>query len=131
MKNRRYFDVLATATVLALCWQLTNRVSAQTATNAPDLASPKTQYQQVLDHSQRVLDDTDAQSKQAEELLAQQEARAKQYTKLLAEQEVRTKRADELLDRQAKDLDRYEKILATWENQQRQYQSYLDSLGKK
>ena len=35
------------------------------------------------------------------------------------------------MDRQDADIARYERILATWERQQAQYQKYLDGLAHK
>ena len=40
-------------------------------------------------------------------------------------------KGEELLKRQQDDIARYEKILATWERQQTQYQRYLDTLPAK
>ena len=39
--------------------------------------------------------------------------------------------AEAMIKRQEHNLDRFDKILATWERQQAQYQRYLDSLSQK
>ncbi len=57
-----------------------------------------------------------------DQLQAQKESHERAVA-LLATQE-------ELMKRQQVDLDRYEKILDTWERQQKEYQQYLDKLDK-
>jgi len=37
---------------------------------------------------------------------------------------------EQLIKRQQDDFARFEKVLETWESQQKQYQKYLDSLSK-
>ena len=48
----------------------------------------------------------------------------KKYLELMAKNEA-------MIKRQEHNLDRFDKILATWERQQAQYQRYLDSLSQK
>ena len=44
--------------------------------------------------------------------------------------QVRFAKGEQLMTRQEADFARFEKILDTWEQQQKQYQKYLDSLAK-
>ena len=73
---------------------------------------------------QRMLDEQDARFKRGDELLRAQEEAHKRALILFTKQEGHIKRQEEYLNR-------YQNILETWERQQRQYQKYLDSLGKK
>ena len=61
---------------------------------------------------------------QLQQMLNDQEAILKRSASLLTVQE-------EFMKRQDIAFKRYEKILETWEQQQQQYQRYLDSLAKK
>jgi predicted GIY-YIG superfamily endonuclease len=69
---------------------------------------------------------SDSQERAAR-LQAQQDAYDKRAKRTEDEQQL----AEALLKRQEDSLTRFEKILDTWERQQKQYQTYLDSLGKK
>jgi uncharacterized protein len=50
------------------------------------------------------------------------------YMKVLDEAEQTHARNLKMMDQQQTELDRFDKVLSTWEHQQKQYQSYLDSL---
>jgi hypothetical protein len=69
----------------------------------------QTNYDDQLKQQKAQLDAYDAQSKRADALMTTQE---------------------QLMKRQQDDFARFEKILDTWELQQKQYQKYLDSLQK-
>jgi len=80
---------------------------------------------------------TPAQPSDAQQAAAEQQARIDQYNQLVRQQEDRARRTESLLERQEKLMDnqekafaRFEKILDTWEQQQKQYQTYLESLKK-
>jgi multidrug efflux pump subunit AcrA (membrane-fusion protein) len=76
------------------------------------------------DDYRRLLDQQEASLKRADALMQAQEETHKQVVRMYTKME-------ELLKRQEEGVKRYEKILETWERQQQQYQTYLDSLGKK
>ena|SRR3989442_15949518 len=80
-------------------------------------------YDDQVKRQQAQLDAYDKQSKHAEEQLQAQADMQKRADALLVVQE-------QLLKRQQEDFARFEKILDTWEGQQKQYQRYLDSLTK-
>lgn len=63
------------------------------------------------------------QTKKAEALLKAQEEQHKKAAEMMAKQEI-------LLKQQEDSMARWAKILTTWERQQEQYQTYLDSLKK-
>lgn len=69
------------------------------------------------------LDAYDEQVKRVDDQLRVQQAMHQRADALLTTQE-------QMITRQQDDLIRFEKILATWETQQKQYQKYLDSLPK-
>ncbi len=73
---------------------------------------------------QKLLDEQADRAKRAEIILKEQEAQHKRIEALVAQQE-------DFLKRQLEAFKRFEKILDTWEAQQRQYQRYLDTLPKK
>ena len=95
--------------LFALCCVLTacNRTAGISSASAPLQAQKD--YDEQLKRQQAQLDAYDQQAKRAEELLVTQE----QFVK-----------------RQLEAFARFEKILDTWESQQKQYQKYLDSLPK-
>ena len=55
----------------------------------------------------------------------------KRYEASMKVQEEADKRAAALMTREEELTGRYEKVLATWERQQQEYQRYLDTLPKK
>jgi len=93
----------------ALCCMLT--ACDRTGGISPASVSPQAQndYDEQVKRQQAQLDAYDRQTKRAEDLITTQE----QFTK-----------------RQLEAFARFEKILDTWESQQKQYQKYLDSLPK-
>jgi hypothetical protein len=71
-----------------------------------------------------------ARAKRSEALLAAQEQRSKQYHDYFQKVAEHQKRYDAILAKQEEDIARFGKILDTWDRQQREYQTYLDSLKK-
>jgi hypothetical protein len=97
---------------------------SDTSTQAPGAtASPIKSYEDQIKQQQAQLDAYDKHSKHVEEQLRAQADMQTRADALLAKQE-------EMLKRQQDDFVRFEKILETWESQQKQYQKYLDSLLK-
>ena len=68
--------------------------------------------------------EAEQQAKRSYALITAQEETLKRYQVLLTAQE-------QSIKRQQDDIDRFERILTMWESEQKQYQLYLDSLGKK
>ena len=81
--------------------------------------------------SARRTSDYDARAKRSEALLTSGEQREQQYRDYFRGLEEDRKRNDALRDKTEELNARFEKILATWERQQREYQVYLDSLKEK
>ena len=90
------------------------------------------------DNSTTAIPNSTAQAwKNYDEQLKQQQEMRKRDEALVTAAEDQHKRAGALLttqeqamQRQLDDMARFEKILDTWESQQKQYQKYLDSLPK-
>jgi len=119
---------------LAAC----DRHSDASASTSGASASQMKEYNEQVKRQQAQLDAYDRQSKSADEQIRVRSNLQARADELLRSQEDTHKRADaimvvqeQMLKRQQDDLARYEKILETWERQQKQYQTYLDSLGKK
>ena len=95
--------------LFALCCMLT--ACDHTGGIASASVSPQAQndYNERVKRQQAQLDAYDKQAKRAEDLIAAQE---------------------QFMKRQLEAFARFEKILDTWESQQKQYQKYLDSLPK-
>lgn len=111
---KRIVCILTGAAVIAAAfWFLSAAYAgAQTATNETSDA----QYQHALaEQAER--------SKHSAELLKSQDALHQRAEVLIGKQE-------QMMTRQEADFARFEKILDTWEQQQKQYQRYLDSLTK-
>jgi hypothetical protein len=128
MQKYRKTAVTISLAIVAAVWFVLH-ANAQTA---PEAASPTAQREQQY---QRLLDDGADHSKQAEVLLKEQEAELKQQEAVHKADRKRVEamlgEQENLLARQAKYVTRYEKILDTWESQQKEYQRYLDTLPKK
>ena len=124
---------LQIVSVLALCGLFT----ACNRSGDSSSASLK-EYDEQLKQQLARHDAYEKQAKLAEEQLKAQAEMQKQGDDLLRAQQEMHKRAEALLESQAQfvkreqdDIARFERILETWEHQQKQYQKYLDSLDKK
>jgi HSP90 family molecular chaperone len=95
--------------------QSTSKEPARTPTQQTD-AQRAAEQQERVDHYNQLVRDQ-------QQLLREQEDRAKRVESLLERQE-------QLMTKQEAAFTRFEKILDTWEQQQKQYQKYLDSLKK-
>jgi membrane-bound lytic murein transglycosylase len=94
--------------------------------NSAATASDSANAQAWKDYNDSVKEQKEVYDRQAKSAAEQLQAQAdlqKKAEALMTTQE-------QLLKRQQDAYDRFEKILATWESQQKQYQKYLDSLPK-
>ena len=133
MKTRHLKIPAIVLGLIAALWSA-NHATAQTTTTTSEhpLEQQQAEYEKRLaqyEHDatnnaaqyQQMMDVQADRGKHAEALLHEEEEMHQRLVVLLGEQE-------QLVKRRQTDTDRYEKILATWERQQQQYQKYLDSL---
>jgi hypothetical protein len=125
--------------LFVLCCTLSGCDRRVEATNPTTTTTPSLTQgsDEQIKRQQAQLDAYDRQSKHAEEQLHAQADMQKRADDILRAQEDMHKRSvavlaaqEQLLKRQQDDFTRWEKILGTWEGQQKQYQKYLDSLSK-
>jgi hypothetical protein len=95
--------------LFTLCCMLTACDRTGGVSSASALLQAQKDYDEQVKRQQAQLDAYDQQNKRGEALLVTQE---------------------QLMKRQLDAFARFEKILDTWESQQKQYQKYLDSLAK-
>jgi hypothetical protein len=117
MKRFLYPIAALTIATTAFCFLCLLRIDAQPVPKAPAL--------------------TPAQQTETQQAAAEQQERIQRYNQLVHDKEDQAKRVESLLERQEQLMTkqeaafgRFEKILDTWEQQQKQYQQYLDSLKK-
>jgi hypothetical protein len=113
---------IALAAILFCCFNLP-RAGAQSASkeSAPPPAQ-QTDAQRTAEQQERIEHYNQLVHDQ-QQLVRDQEDRAKRVESLLVRQE-------QLMSKQEAAFTRFEKILDTWDQQQKQYQKYLDSLKK-
>jgi lysyl-tRNA synthetase class I len=112
----KFILLLVVCSLLSACDHPSSRSTEAAA------AAQKT-YNDQLKHREEQQATYDQHTKRAEKLLFEQEEMHKRAEVMLTTQE-------SFMKKQADAFVRFEKIISTWEIQQRQYQKYLDSLPK-